>query len=221
MSLKKVLFLLLCNAFVKNSAHQFTLMLDPAGDAKHAGRVIEDSFERGITLQCAEKLKKELEFYNPNVRVILTRFPGESLEPLQNANFANRLEVDLYISFHFYYEDLPKPELFIYYFVNDTTDSWQKPTTSLSFLAYDKAHRDKLARTKNAAQTLEKFLKQELYTSLFECKGVFGIPFKPLVGIIGPALGIEMSLKKKDQWITYLKPLCQSIINVIAMLDKS
>lgn len=206
---------------MQNNAQQFTIMLDPAGDAKHAGRVIEDSFERGITLQCAEKLKKQLEVHDSKVRVILTRFPGESLEPLQNANFANRLEVDLYISFHFYYEDLPKPELFIYYFVNDTTDSWQKPTTTLSFVTYDKAHRDKLAVTKKAAETLEKFLKRELFASLFECKGVYGIPFKPLVGIVGPALGIEMSLKKKDQWSTYLNPLCQSIINVIALLNKS
>ena len=35
-------------------------MIDPSGDAKHTGRVIQDTFERGITLQCAEALKKEL-----------------------------------------------------------------------------------------------------------------------------------------------------------------
>lgn len=194
-------------------------MLDPAGDAKHAGRVIEDSFERGITLQFTEKLKKQLESHYPHLRVILTRFPGESLEPLQNANFANRLEVDLYISFHCYYDDLPKPELFIYYFLSDVTDSWHKPSTALAFIPYDKAHRNKLSVTQKAAQTLQKTLKQQTFAPLFDCKGVFGIPFKPLIGISGPALGVEMSLKKKDQWMSAIKPLSQGIMNIIATLE--
>ena len=36
----------------------FTLMLDPAGDAQYPGRIIDDSFERGITLQCVEELQR-------------------------------------------------------------------------------------------------------------------------------------------------------------------
>ena len=38
----------------------FTIMIDPAGDAKHTGRLIQDTLERGISLQCAEELKKNL-----------------------------------------------------------------------------------------------------------------------------------------------------------------
>jgi len=202
-------------------ARQFTLMLDPAGDAKHAGRIIEDSFERGITLQFAEKLKKYLEFNDPSLRVILTRFPGESLEPLQNASFANRLEVDLYISFHFYHEEAPKPELFVYYFCNDVTDSWHKSSNELLFVPYDKAHRITFSLTKKVADVLEKSLRIDRYAALFDYKGTFGIPFKPLVGIVGPALGIEISLKKKDQWGLYLEPLMHSVFHIIEFLDKS
>src|SRR3972149_4092399 len=76
----------------------FTIMIDPAGDAKRAGRMLEDNFERGITLSCANCLKHDLEKKYTNVRVILSRFPGETLESMQNANFANRLQVDFYIS---------------------------------------------------------------------------------------------------------------------------
>ena len=66
-------------------------MLDPAGDAQNPGRTIDDNFERGITLQFAEKLKEMLQEKFPTIRVVLSRTPGESLQPLQNANFANRL----------------------------------------------------------------------------------------------------------------------------------
>ncbi len=220
MSIKKFLQLFFWSILFQIScARQFTLMLDPAGDAKHAGRIIEDSFERGITLQFAEKLKKYLEIHDPSLRVILTRFPGESLEPLQNASFANRLDVDLYVSFHFYYEDAPKPELFVYYFLNDSTDCWQKPTVDLAFIPYDKAHRTKLSTTKKIATALEQSLKQKSYASLFEYKGTIGVPFKPLIGIVGPAIGIEISLKKKDQWSLYVTPLMQSLLQVLSVLD--
>jgi len=35
-------------------------MLNPAGDAHDAGRTLSDGFERGVTRQFAEKLKKSL-----------------------------------------------------------------------------------------------------------------------------------------------------------------
>lgn len=190
-----------------------TIMLDPAGDAKHAGRVIEDSFERGITLQCAERLKKLLEQYDPTLRVILTRFPGETLEPLQNANFANRLEVDCYISIHFYYEHEAKPQVFLYYFMNNPTDCWKKQSTQLLFEPYDKAHVHHAATAKEYAELVKHVMSKSDYSSLFDVQGFWGIPFKPLIGIVSPvAIGIEASLKKKDQWTMYLDPILKSIM---------
>src|SRR3990172_8684717 len=76
----------------------FTIMLDPAGDAKNPGRKLDDSFERGITLQFSETLKQKLESLFPSIRVVLTRLPGETVQLLQNANFANRLDVNFYLS---------------------------------------------------------------------------------------------------------------------------
>src|SRR5271156_6610097 len=94
----------------------FTLMLDPAGDAQNPGRIIEDSFERGITLQCMQELQAVIAQRFPRIRVVVTRSPGETRQPLQNANFANRLDVDLYISIHCYPESKPKSQLYLYYF---------------------------------------------------------------------------------------------------------
>ena len=53
---------------------RFTLMIDPAGDAKEPGRAIDDTFERGITLQLAEELKRTIEAENPGVRLSLQSF---------------------------------------------------------------------------------------------------------------------------------------------------
>lgn len=215
MSLRKKYSLLL-SLIVVGRTQAFTIMLDPAGDAKHAGRVIEDSFERGITLQFAEKLKKLLEASDTSLRVILTRFPGESLEPLQNANFANRLGVDYYLSIHFYYEKEIKPQLFLYYFVNNPPDRWRKSTSELFFEPYDKAHVAHGATTQNCAEMMKNVLSRAEYSSLFEVKGLWGIPFKPLVGVVCPVtLGFEASLKTKDQWNMYLDPLLQSLLQSI------
>ena len=187
----------------------FTIMLEPAGDAKHTGRAIDDCFERGITLQFTEKLKKLLETEYANIRVILSRFAGESLEPLQNANFANRLDVDLYLSFHFFEEKEEKPILYLYHFVyNKITDYWSQNNT-LQFILYDQAHHKNLTLTKKYAkhvhETLQSFKKQ------FEVKAPIGFPFKPLIGIQAPALAIEVSLKSKDDWQRYLSPIVQSL----------
>src|SRR5579859_5868722 len=78
--------------FTQEQVKPFSIMLDPAGDAQITGRIIDDSYERGITLQLCEDIKKQLEADHPkNTRIVLTRFPGETIDPLQNANFANRL----------------------------------------------------------------------------------------------------------------------------------
>lgn len=189
-------------------------MLDPAGDAQHAGRHIDDCFERGITLQCAEALKKAVEQAYPRVRVILSRFPGESLEPLQNANFANRLHIDLYISLHFYYEKDAKPQLSLYHFVyNPITDYWKHTYDQLSLRPYDKAHQGSIHTTKKWARHIFDSIKQD--SSQFEVKGLFGIPFKPLIGVCMPALGIEASIKDKRGWQMYIQPLVASLRSII------
>lgn len=114
-TIRSIKALLLCT-FTTLYSSPFTLMLDPAGDAQYPGRIIEDCFERGITLQFVEQLQVIITERFPSVRVVLTRFPGETRQPLQNANFANRLDVDLYISIHCYPESKPKSQLYLYYF---------------------------------------------------------------------------------------------------------
>lgn len=197
-----------------------TIMLDPAGDAKHTGRTLQGSFERGITLQCTEHLKHELEEQFPNIRVVLTRFPGEAVEPLQNANFANRLNVDFYLSIHFYQEQGTKPELTLYSFSYGDDFVTQK-IDDISLIPFDNAHLTNKEKTQKFAIQMKDILHRDTYTKWFTVKGLFKLPFKPLIGIKAPALAIEISLKQDNDWINYIKPLTDSLKPIINDLIKT
>ena len=196
-----------------------TIMLDPAGDAQHAGRKLDDSFERGITLQFAEQLKKILEEEHSNIRVVLTRFPGETLEPLQNASFANRLRVDFYLSIHFYMEKSGPLTLSMYNLVtNPVTDLWQSYGSELALVQYDKIHKVNLKTTQKYTELMSKVLNGNDYKRTFVFKGPIGIPFRPLVGINAPAIAIEAGLKNKNDWKHYLSPIACSLTPVINLM---
>jgi hypothetical protein len=197
-------------------------MIDPAGDVNHALREIDDVYERGLTLKCAEALQKKLEKEHADIRVILTRFPGESLEPLQNANFANRLSVDCYITIHFYKETEAKPHLFLYHYLNNAlTDGWKQQSDEFVFIPYDQAHRKNLSIAKTWGNLMVQVFENMPYVQQFDCKGLLGIPHKSLVGIIAPAFCIEASLKTKDDWVVYVQPLAHALSTIIEDIRKS
>ena len=187
----------------------FTLMLDPAGDAQYPGRIIDDSFERGITLQCVEELQRAITRQFPHVRVVLTRFPGETRQPLQNAHFANRLDVDLYLSIHCYQESKPKSQLYIYYFSNN--DAFVTQPSPYALYPYDKAHLISLKSTKACGAMMEKILRGSPFEQLFTVHGLYTLPFAPLIGVKKPALALEIGLKQKDNWKLLIEPIIASI----------
>ncbi len=219
---KRLLFLLFCLVTAGNIfcyTHLLTIMLDPAGDARHAGRLIEDSFERGLTLEFAEQLKRELEDHHRFLRVILTRFPGETLEPLQNAAFANRLNVDLYLSVHFYYQQQGISPIYIYQLLyNPVTDFWQKLSDSITFYSFDKAYLFNIKTSRSLGTAFCKSLNEQASTNCYSCKSFLGMPFKPLVGIRAPALGIEIGLKNKEDWLRFVQPIAQALFAITQSL---
>jgi len=190
----------------------FTVMLNPAGDAKNAGRMLDDSFERGITLQCCQELKKDLEAIIPGIRVVLTRFPGETLEPLQNANFSNRLDANIYLSIHFYKETEAKPHLYTYCYQIELFNG--KLPNGLFFCPFDKAYQVNYAQTLNHAQKLMQLLtstEKENYI----LHPPLTIPFKPLVGIQAPALAIEIGIKTVNCYQPFKKACILFIHNMV------
>jgi len=199
---------------VQESPKTFTVMLDPAGDAQNTGRQIDDYLERGITLQFCQKLKKELEQEFDNIRVVLTRFPGESIAHLQNANFANRLDVDFYLSIHFYKEKSVKPRVYIFTFAYQDDFITHKP--DLYFYPYDKLHLINRGKTKKCVELIKNVFLSDEYTKFFDLKHILGLPFKPLIAVTAPAVGVEIGLKKRDDWRGYCRVFVDCIGSVVS-----
>ncbi|MFC1842731.1 N-acetylmuramoyl-L-alanine amidase [Candidatus Dependentiae bacterium] len=203
MSINKNLYLFLflfSSTFIfSKEVKNFTIMLDPAGDAQNTGRQIEDCLERGVTLQFAEKLKQEIESRFDSIKVVLTRSPGEKVQNLQNANYANRLAVDFYLSVHFYKESAVRPKVYMYTFSYNDDFITRKP--DLYFCPYNKAHLIYREDTKRCACEIKKILENK---KNFDFSGLLDLPFKPLIGVKAPALGIEIGLRSKDNWVNYI-----------------
>jgi hypothetical protein len=185
----------------------FTIMLDPAGDAQHTGRIINNTFERGVSLECAKVLKEKITAACPEIRVILTRVPGETLQPLQNASFANRLDIDLYLGLYFYKEEEAIQQLSLYYYLaNKTTDFWYK-AEPLFFYPAHQAYLLNLHKTKKLGEQLLSVFQSPNSLPFFHVAGLVGIPFKPLIGITAPALSLEIGLQNSTDWNYIIEPI--------------
>lgn len=200
----------------------FTIMIDPSGDLRNARRVIDDTFERGLTMQCSQEIKNILESRIPRIRIILARIAGEITEPLQNAHFSNRLQTDFYISLHFYQTKQPHSQIYLYYVLyNPITDFWAKRDSSLTFEPYDQAYKISINKTFKWANFMLNSLKDQEKEYKYIIKGLYGVPFKPLIGITAPALAIEIGLNKKDSWKAMVEPIAQAISQIIKNVEQN
>lgn len=200
--------------FTHYTLRPFTIMIDPSGDAKHTGRTIQDTFERGITLQFAELLKKELNKAIPHIRVVLTRVPGETIQPLQNASFANRLQVDFYLSIYFYEEEDIPTHITIYQYLTSQTDYWHN-YNALSFYHINQAHLININATKVIGEKFVSILQDKEKNPTFLLQGFFAIPFKPLLGIKAPALALEAGISNNNNFKNLLQPLIACIQEIV------
>lgn len=190
------------------------IMIDPAGHAKDTGRQLHHGYERAETYKCAEAIKKGLERLD-DVRAILSRTPGEELVPLQNASFANRFNVDLVIRLSFYKETTDKAKIHVYHLQIDALEDKGK-TGNSPFTPINQAHIDNIQTSLNYAQKLVGALSDSSYQSLLTCTDPKGLPLKPLIGIVSPAILIEVGLPKDDQWQPMSEALISSLQKIIA-----
>jgi N-acetylmuramoyl-L-alanine amidase len=191
---------------------QFTIMLDPTGDGQYAGREIQDCFERGLTLQCAQEIKKQLTEQCNHVRVILTRTAGETIQPMHNALFANRLQADLYFRIGFYHESDMPSHAALFYSCNHPQDFWQT-INPLQFFHVEQAHLLHLKLTKQLATNFLHILQNNQRN--FIAYGAFAVPFKPFVGIQAPALYLEVGLHNTTDWKYIVKPIVNFVESIM------
>ncbi len=208
--LKKIIFLLFTIFFIPINA-QITVMIDPAGDSKNVGRKLVESYERTITFKLAEKLKQKLhERYSYNC--VLTKYYGEEVIELQNASFANRLNVDLYLSLNVFRHEFAKPKLFLYNLIrNRLVDFAVRSIDQFKFVSVYQSHYLNINKTKVYVESIKNYFRRKEYANKFDFYGAFGIPIKSLIGITAPAIAIEIGLCNEDQLDFFVEPIVESL----------
>ncbi|MBI2344606.1 N-acetylmuramoyl-L-alanine amidase [Candidatus Dependentiae bacterium] len=214
MSLNRILlYIFLCN--INLIAYSITIMIDPLGDAKYTGCEIEDTFERSLTLQCAQRLKQIIEETFSNTKVVITRNAGDTIQQLQNASYANRINPDLYICLSFYHQKSIPGHIAIFYYLENSIDT-QHAYNPLHFYHVSQAYLKNVASSKQFALKAAAVLKQKSINPHFLCIGTFGIPCMPLFGIQPPALFIQAGLAHKNNWKYLIDPIIE-VINTSLM----
>lgn len=199
-----------------------TIMLNPAGDASYSGRIIDDYYERGITLACIQQIKQILEEKNPNLKILLTRSAGESKEQIDNISFANRSNINFYFSLHFYFNNEERHKIWLYHMLyHPTTDYWFKKQEKLTFSPYNMVHCLFLDESKQIGNILLDFLKKNENKFPIKCEDLIGLPFKPLLGLSCPAIACEISLSNKDNWKDIVPCVAFSLQEVISHLNNN
>lgn len=205
-----ILFLTLNIFFLTNS--EYRIILDPAGNSQYPGRELGDCYERGIALQFCIKLKEALESCNKNLNVILTRAPGDKdFDPLKNPNLANRLNCDLYLSFHFYLEQAIE-NISLYYYSEKSEFKLKYNDSDLIFLETSKAYLKNMAKTKEISNIFFETFKKN---TKFIINTPIGAKIKPLHGIIPPALTIELGIKNAHENREFIEIVKLCILNTI------
>ena len=214
--MKKILLLLLMPCmnhawfFTMPAEKPFVILLEASGDTIHPGRSIDDSFESSITFEIAQTIKQRLLAQYPHVKVMLNRTSTETIAPLQNANFSNKIDADCYISIHAFAETEIKPRIFIYQF--SYHDDFIAKDNGLSFYPFDKIYLINQNKTNAWAQQLKQTFEKN---STVHVNGIYAFPFKPLIGIKAPAIGIEIGLKKSTEWHNYCDMFINGIVAII------
>jgi len=188
-------------------------MINPAGSTVSTERLINNSFERGIALQASEYLQSHIERECPHTRVLLTRSPGQATGALHNAHCANSLGIDLFISLHFYHEQSIKPHIYLYQF--SYNNQIRSQPCDFSFYKYHQSYFFNHASSAQAAHILTDLWSRAPYINQFTTHAVIGFPCTPLIGIIAPALALDIGIKEPADWQTYMPALINGIKELV------
>lgn len=192
------------------AARPAVVMIDPAGDVSVRGRMLTAGYERGVTLKFAQALEEILS-KRLGCNVIIARTLGEEKLPQQVPTFANRLQVDLFIHLAVYHEVQSKPQAYLYQLTyNPLVDFAPRSYHHPMLIPVEQAHFKNITITKQYGSYMQQFL-QEYHSKLVDVHGLFGIPIKPLIGVISPGLVIEFGLHEDDQWEPLVIPLAESL----------
>lgn len=193
-------------------------MLDPAGNARNPGRIIGKSsvnsdspgtFERTCTTFFANQLKKMLEKKDKNIMVLFTRLPGEYINQIEKAHFANQCNVDLFCHICTAHTHTIQPQIYIYH--AQIAPLALKDNTL--FFPLDRAHEPAHTTTTDYAWHLHRQLQKN--TRICNVSPPVSCPLTPLKGVKSPALCIEIGIKQIDDLAHVLEPFADALYQAL------
>lgn len=184
------------------------IVLNPAGDAHCVGRVIGKDFERTIAAHFTQNMAAVIET-ELGIPALLTHAGYETRTGLECAHFANCVQARLYININFFQTTAQTAEWYIYYYSRGT-DFVQK-SAGLNFLPADQADILHKAETHAWAQKIASVLKHAPCEIAYVVQGPYGIPITPLLGVIAPAISIEIGLTPQTDWHSLIPPLMAAL----------
>lgn len=167
----------------------FTIILEATGDAVTPGRTIGNNFENAVSFTIAQHIKQMIDSTSAHIKIYINRTPTEIIVPLQNAQFANKLNADLYLSLHCYHHTNAQPRITLYQYSYHEPSIFKKG--SLGFYTADQVATINESQTTRWAQEFKVYLASQ---SQVELQGVYKLPFKSLMGIEASALAIEIGM---------------------------
>lgn len=187
----------------------FMLMLYPSVSINN-GRKIENEFENAIALDWALALKHALINQFPFIQVEISHKSGEKIDQIESINNINKQNPDLTISFNLYQTN-GVPQVYLYYMLSQVR---AKSLKNLDFVPYNQAYIDSLEKTKDFSEKIFNSLKENRSDN-YELKKLLGLPYKPLIGLQSPALGIELGTNSTKGWEITINSLILAIKNII------
>jgi len=201
---------LIC-VLVYHAVYPFHLVLDPAGDFKNPGRQLATCYERSVTSQLCEAVKKRIADEYPHITVTITRTAGEACTQKQRAQIANQLMADLFIHISCFEQAALKPTL-TFYFYDDPMQQMPYVQTPYALVPVHKAHLVSETKTGAMVGTLCLQLHKQ---SLYVVQGPYGIPDARLRGLWVPACTLEFGISRTVLWTSLLDPLEHAIVALL------
>lgn len=178
----------------------FLIIIEAQGNANNPGRIIEDSFESEITFNAAHCLKNNLENMHSTIKIIVQRSDG-----LSNANAANKIDADLYLSIGACKSNNSGITLFRLNYQHQFILK-----DGMSFIPYDQIYLLNQSTTISWLNVISTFLaNHNILRASYAC------PYRPLMGIKAPAIAVELLLDNKSEWSEYMIACAHSLTPII------
>lgn len=188
------------------------IIISAQGDAQHEGRRIGSGCERNESHLFAQKLGKKLRKIN-NIYVLLSHEPTDIVDEFRLISLANNASPCLYIKIYIAYEPVTKPNIALFYLsYNPLKELGYRPPQLPYFIPISRSHLPALSHTLTLVECVKKNLNKPKNQKTFSVTGPWGIPLKPLRGILAPALSIELTINSPNQWKPLVSPIYKSLL---------